>query len=81
MRQVLREALRDAIRGLRGSRWSSLVIVITLGLGTGLNAAVLALVYGILLRPLPYTNPGRLVHIEQDIRLDQLDSWASQRPT
>jgi predicted permease len=78
---MMRDALRDAIRVVRGSRWSSFVIVITLGLGTGLNASVLALVYGILLRPLPYRDPGRLVHIEQEIKLDQLESWTGRLHT
>jgi putative ABC transport system permease protein len=39
------------------------VVVLTLGLGIGVNTAVFSLINGILLQPLPYSQPGRLLRI------------------
>jgi predicted permease len=39
------------------------VVVITLALGIGVNTAVFSIIYGTLLRPLPYKNPDRLINI------------------
>ena len=64
---MLRDLWRDAVRACRADRWTSVTIVATLAAGTGFNAAVLALGYGILFRPLPYADADRLVVIEQEI--------------
>ena len=44
---MLRQAIGDAFRVTRNTPWTSFAIVLTLSLGTGLNAAVFALTYGI----------------------------------
>ena len=41
----------------------TLVAVITLGLGIGATAAIFSVVYGVLLRPLPYSDPNRIMAI------------------
>jgi predicted permease len=41
------------------------LIVVTLALGIGVNSAVFALLDGVLLRPLPYRDPSRLVFLWQ----------------
>jgi putative ABC transport system permease protein len=53
--------LRLAVRSLASTRWTTAAAVLVLALGTGVNTAVLAVTYGILLRPLPYADAGRLV--------------------
>lgn len=45
--------LKLALRGLLRMRWSTAGAVLILALGTGVNMAVLAIAYGILLRPSP----------------------------
>jgi hypothetical protein len=35
-----------------------------LALGSGLNTSVLAVAYGVLVRPLPYSDPSRLVVVQ-----------------
>src|SRR5580700_1486462 len=53
--------LRFAFRQLRKSPAFALTVVLTLALGIGATTAIFSLVEGILLRPLPFTNPDRLV--------------------
>jgi putative ABC transport system permease protein len=45
----------------------TLLVVLTLALGIGVNSAVFALLDGVLLRPLPYRNPSRIVFVWQTL--------------
>jgi putative ABC transport system permease protein len=54
---------RDALRRLVTEPTFSAVAIITLALGIGANTAIFSLIKTVLLRPLPYGNPDRIVVI------------------
>ncbi|MDQ6829869.1 MAG: ABC transporter permease [Gemmatimonadota bacterium] len=60
----IRHDIRYALRGMLRKPAFSAVVLLTLSLGIGANAAIFAVVNGILLRPLPYRDAARIVHFE-----------------
>jgi len=60
--------LRYAIRLLGRQRVFTLLALTTLALGIGANSAIFAVVNAVLLRPLPFHDPGRVVLIEDVIK-------------
>jgi putative ABC transport system permease protein len=56
---------RTTLRSLRKRPGFSLVVIITLALGIGANTAVFSVLNGVLLKPLPYSEPESLVRVYQ----------------
>ncbi len=60
--------VRYAWRGLRRRPSFTLIALITLALGIGINTAVFSVFYGVLLHPLPYEHPERLALVWASFR-------------
>lgn len=67
--------LRYALRSFRRAPTFTLVASLTLALGIGATTAVFSVVDGILLRPLPFPDPDRVVSVLQSYPEKGLDTW------
>jgi predicted permease len=65
LESLLRD-LRLVLRRLRKSPGFAITVLLTLAIGIGANTAVFSVVNGILLKPLPYPDPDRLVALWLD---------------
>jgi putative ABC transport system permease protein len=52
-----------AVRSLAKRPSFSILAIVTLGIGIGANTAIFSVLYGSILRPLPYADPDRLVYL------------------
>jgi len=67
--ETIAQDLRYAVRSLRRSPAFTVTAIVTLVVGIGAAVAIFAVVNGVLLRPLPYKNPDRLVGAWHDFPL------------
>jgi putative ABC transport system permease protein len=59
------QGIRHAIRSLVFDRGVSAIVILCLALGIGVNATLFSVIDGVLLQPLPYAEPDRLVILNE----------------
>lgn len=74
---TLLQDLRYALRTLRLNRAFAFIAILTLGLGIGANTSIFTIVDGVLLKPLPYPDPNRLLTLWERSRTHGRQSTVS----
>src|SRR6185295_5474530 len=64
-RRLMINDIRIAFRNLARVPGFAVAFVLTLGLGIGANTAIFSVINGVLLRPLPYPEADRMMHLRQ----------------
>ena len=72
--------IRIAFRNLIRVPGFALAFVLTLGLGIGANTAIFSIINGVLLRPLPYPEADRIMHLRQPQVAAGVEDWSFSFP-
>jgi putative ABC transport system permease protein len=76
--EALLQDVRYGARRLRRQPGFTIIAVLTLALGIGATTAIFSVASGLLLRPLPYPHPERIVHVWMDnARIGLREDWHS----
>jgi len=80
--------IRFAVRSLVKAPAFAFTVILILALGIGANTAIFTIVYGVVLKPLPFANASRLValqaesnHTADDVAYLDMKDWAAQSKT
>ena len=73
--------LKYALRTLARAPGFTTVAITTLALGIGATTAIFSVVHGVLMKPLPYRDPGRLANIWVDLGVGNQSLPRSRRVT
>jgi putative ABC transport system permease protein len=89
--EMLIQDVRYALRLMRHRVGYTVIVIVTLALGIGANTAMFSAIHTVLLRPLPFGDPSRLVMIWENDRLNHkprydvapanFDDWRTQTHT
>jgi putative ABC transport system permease protein len=63
--ETLLQDLRYGIRNLSSTKGVALIAILTLALGIGVNTAIFSVINAVLLQPLPFHDPGKLVRLNE----------------
>ena len=69
----MKRDFREAFRFLSANPGFAAVVILTLGLAIGVNSTIFSVLHGVLLRPLAYDEPGRLVGLWESNPAQGLD--------
>jgi hypothetical protein len=73
----LAQDVRQAFRTLRKAPGFAAFAVLTLAIGLGMNSAIFSVVNGVMLRPLPYPDPERLMSLWEENSRPDIEDFSS----